>query len=56
MLSKGSGEDVKISLDCMKLQNRPTDTNKKSVLLFVAIYVVRMKTKEEILSQSFEDT
>lgn len=42
VLNKGGGQDVKISLDCMK---NPDDKNddRKPILLFVAINVVKPK-------------
>ena len=45
MLVRGNGEDVKISLDCMRQAPKPEEvlTPKKTVMIFVAIYIVRKK-------------
>ena len=51
MLILGNGEDVKISLDCMRQPSKPEQ--KKTVMIYVAIYVARKKTTMEILNTNF---
>ena len=41
MIQRGNSEDLKISLDCMKFQNKSHDPIKKPVLLYFSVYVVR---------------
>ena len=53
---KSNSEDIKISLDCMRLQNKSFDPNKKPVLLFFSIHVVRSRTKEEIMELQFNNS
>ncbi len=45
-MGKGDGEDVKISLDCMKGTETSYRTDKKSVILYVVLNIVQPKTFE----------
>ena len=44
VLDKGNGEDVKISLDCMKGPDEIKHEERKPILLFVTINIVKQKT------------
>lgn len=46
MLEKSNNEDIKISLDCMKLRDKGNESPKKPILLFFVNYVVRNRTKD----------
>ena len=56
MLTRGNGEDVKISLDCMRQNGREDLPVKKSVMIFVAINVLKKKTLPEIIEAHYDDT
>ena len=53
---RGNGEDVKISLDCMRQPPKPEEipTPRKTVMIFVAIYIVRKKQIPEIMAAEYE--
>ena len=56
MLVRGNGEDVKISLDCMRQPPRPEEVPvpRKTVMIFVAIYIVRKKQIQEIMTAEYD--